>query len=156
MRKLLIGLGAVLIVAAAAYASGSIDAFTRSFTESRKSVLEGHQGIPSCDTETGMANARAAIDNSPLFKKNGISALAISGAKTSLSSENRVECEGEVILSNSLKGQSLTASQKTLRSTRPSSCTPKSILISYNIIDHTPRHRPKLKSASVSHWQVRG
>jgi hypothetical protein len=104
MRRLWIGLGVVLVVAAAAYASGFATAFTRSFAESRKAVLEHHPGIPSCDTETGLANAKAAMDNSPALKSSGISVLAIRSAKTSSSSESRVECEGEVILSSSQKG----------------------------------------------------
>jgi hypothetical protein len=104
MRRLWIGLGVVLVVAVTAYASGFATAFTRSFAESRKAVLEHHPGIPSCDTETGLANAKAAMDNSPLLKTSGISTLAIRSAKTSSSSESRVECEGEVILSSSQKG----------------------------------------------------
>jgi hypothetical protein len=77
MRKLWIGSGVAMVVAIAAYASGFVTAFTRSFAESRRSVLEHHPGIPSCDTETGLVNAKAAIDNSPLLKTNGITALAI-------------------------------------------------------------------------------
>jgi hypothetical protein len=51
-----------------------------------------------------LANAKAAMDNSPVLKKSGISTLAIRSAKTSSSSESRVECEGDVILSSSQKG----------------------------------------------------
>jgi hypothetical protein len=104
MRKLLIGVGVVLIIAAVAYASGSLNGFTRSFTESRKSALEGHPALPSCDTETGLAYAREAIGNSPLLKRNGAYALMISSPKTSASSEDRVECEGDVLLSDVRKG----------------------------------------------------
>ena len=66
--------------------------------------MEHHPGLPSCDTETGLANAKAAMDNSPLLKTNGVSTLAIRNVKTSSSSETRVDCEGEVILSSSRKG----------------------------------------------------
>jgi hypothetical protein len=51
-----------------------------------------------------LLNAKAAMDNSPLLKTNGISTLAIRNAKTSSPSESRVDCEGEVILSSSRKG----------------------------------------------------
>jgi hypothetical protein len=141
MRKLLIGVGVVLIIAAVAYASGSLNGFTRSFTESRKSVLEGHQGIPSCDTETGLANARAAIDNSPLLKKNAISALAISSPKTISSSEDRVECEGDVLLSDVRKGPiSYSFTKDPAIGAGFFVRAKKSILTSCNTIDRRPLH----------------
>src|ERR1700683_5581731 len=104
MRKLWIGLGVMLVIAVAADASWFMTDFARSFSESRKAVLEHHPGLPSCDTETGLLNAKAAMDNSPLLKTNGVSAIAIRNDKTSESSESRVDCEGEVILSSARKG----------------------------------------------------
>jgi hypothetical protein len=105
VRKRWIVLG-VLVAAAmvVGYASGFFRGFAVAFVEARRAVLEGHHGLPSCDTESGLANAKAAINNSPLLKQNGVTALGISNAKTSSTTEAKIECEGVVTLSNAMRG----------------------------------------------------
>jgi hypothetical protein len=108
MSKLWIGLGAAAIVGVVGFTSGFFPSFAKGFTkgfnEARRSASEGHPGLPSCDTETGLANARNAINNIPPLKKAGITALGISDAKSSLATETEVQCDGMVTLSNQMKG----------------------------------------------------
>jgi hypothetical protein len=86
------------------YASGFFHRFVVAFSEGRQAVLGGHPGLPGCETETGLANPKAAINNSTVLKQNGITALSISDSKTSSTSESKVECEGRVTLSNATRG----------------------------------------------------
>jgi hypothetical protein len=104
MRKGWIIVGVALVAVGVGWTSGFFQGFTRAFWESRQAVLEGHQGLPSCETETGLANAKAAINAAPLLKQFGITALGISDVKTSSTAETRVECQGQVILSSGKKG----------------------------------------------------
>jgi hypothetical protein len=104
MSKLWIGLGAAAVVGVVGFTSGFFPSFAKGFNEARRSASEGHPGLPSCDTETGLANARNAINNIPPLKKAGITALGISDAKSSLATETEVQCDGMVTLSNQMKG----------------------------------------------------
>jgi hypothetical protein len=106
MRKRIV-LGVVVVVTAAVvagYASGFFHGFAVAFDESRRAVQEGHQGLPSCDTESGLANAKAVVNSIPALKQFGVIALGISNAKSSSTSNDKVECDGTVILSNAMKG----------------------------------------------------
>jgi hypothetical protein len=89
---------------ATGYASGLFHGFARGFAESRRAVSEGHSGLPSCDTETGLANAKNVINGIPQLKQLGITAVGISNTKSSSASQSEVDCEGVVALSNSTKG----------------------------------------------------
>src|SRR5258705_11739179 len=104
MRKRWIVVGILLVAIVVGYMTGFFQAFAISFGDRRREVLEGHWGLPRCDSETGLANAKAAINNSPLLKQYGVTALGISDAKTSSTSATRVECEGMVTLSSAARG----------------------------------------------------
>jgi hypothetical protein len=67
MRKRWIVVGILLVAIVVGYMTGFFQAFAISFADRRREVLEGHWGLPSCDSETGLANAKAAINNSPLL-----------------------------------------------------------------------------------------
>ena len=104
MGKRWILLGVIAVVVVAGYASGFFHSFAVGFVESRRATSEGHKGLPSCDTETGLANAKNVINGIPRLKQFGITALGISNAKNSSTTESEVDCEGVVALSNSMKG----------------------------------------------------
>jgi hypothetical protein len=108
MSKFWIAVGAAAAVGVIGFTSGVFPGFargfTKGFTEARRSASEGHSGLPSCDTETGFANAKNAINNIPPLKKAGITALGISDAKSSSASKTEVQCDGVVTLSNQMKG----------------------------------------------------
>jgi hypothetical protein len=97
-------LGGAAVVVVAGYASGFFHYFALGFVESRRAVAEGHAGLPSCDTETGLANARNVINTIPNLKRLGITALGISNARNSAATASEVDCEAVVALSNSMKG----------------------------------------------------
>ena len=103
-KRWMILFGVIAVAAVAGYTSGFFNYFAAGFIESRRAVSEGHKGLPSCDTETGLANAKNVINGIPKFKQLGITALGISNAKNSSSTETEVDCEGVVALSNSMKG----------------------------------------------------
>jgi hypothetical protein len=65
MRKRWIVLGVLLAAVVIGWASGFFHGFATSFVKSRRAVLEGHRGLPSCDSETGLLNAKAAITARP-------------------------------------------------------------------------------------------
>ena len=104
MRKHWIVLGLAAVAVVAGFASGFFHNAAVGFVEARRAVLEGHSGLPSCDTETGLANARNAVNSIPGLKQLGVTALGISNAKNSSTTEGKVECEGLVTLSNAMKG----------------------------------------------------
>ena len=104
MRKGWIIVGIALVAVFFGWASGFFHGFNQSFWESRQAVLEGHPELPSCETETGLANAKAAINATPLLKNLGITAIGIRDVKTSSTAKTRVECQGQVLLSNFTKG----------------------------------------------------
>ena len=105
MGKLWIILGVVVAAAVVAgYTSGFFHYFAVAFVESRRAASEGHKGLPSCDTETGLANAKNVINGIPRFNKLGITALGISNTKNSSATQVEVDCEGVVALSDSTKG----------------------------------------------------
>jgi hypothetical protein len=104
MHKRWIVLGVLFAAVVVGWASGFFHGFTTSFVESRRMVLEGHRSLPSCDSETGLFNAKAAINSSPLLKQYGVIALGISDAKASSVSDKGVECEGMVTLSSAARG----------------------------------------------------
>ena len=104
MSKGWIILGLVAFAVVTGYESGFFRGFARGFAESRRAVAEGHSGLPSCDTDTGFANAKNVINGIPQLKQLGITAVGISNVKTSSTSQSEVDCEGVVALSNSTKG----------------------------------------------------
>ena len=89
-NKGLMVLGVVLVAATAfGYANG---------------LFDNQDGLPGCETKLGLANAKAATNNSPVLRQNGITALGISDAKTITTTESRIECEGRVTLSSGMQG----------------------------------------------------
>jgi hypothetical protein len=105
MGKRWIILGAIaVVVVVAGYASGFFHSFAVGFVEARRGVSEGHSGLPSCDTETGLANAKNVINSIPRLKQLGVTALGISNTKNSSATQSQVDCDGVVALSNSMKG----------------------------------------------------
>lgn len=94
----------IAVVVAAGYRSGFFHGFAQGFVESRRAASEGHKGLPSCDTETGLANAKNVVNGIPKFKQLGITALGINNPKNSSTTESEVDCEGVVALSDSTKG----------------------------------------------------
>jgi hypothetical protein len=104
MGKRWILLGVIAVIVVAGYISGFFHSLAVGFVESRRSASEGHKGLPSCDTETGLANAKNVINGIPRLKQFGTAALGISNAKNSSITESEVDCEGVVALSNSMKG----------------------------------------------------
>jgi hypothetical protein len=104
MRKRWIVFGVIVAAVVVGYASGFFHSFAVAFVEGRRSVVEGHWGLPSCDTETGLGNAKGAINNIPTLKQLGITALGINNANAGSTTDSKIECEGVVTLSNGMRG----------------------------------------------------
>ena len=103
MRKRWIVLG-VAVAVVVGYASGFFHDLAVGFVEQRRAVREGHSGLPSCDTETGLANAKNAVSGIPSLKQNDITVLGISSVTNSSATNEKVECDATVTLSNAMRG----------------------------------------------------
>ena len=103
-RRWIVVICLLLVVITTGCVTGFFHNFAVSFSESRRAVLEGHRDLPSCDSESGLANARTVIDDIPILKQNGVTVLGISDAKPRSTTESDVECDGIVTLSSAVRG----------------------------------------------------
>lgn len=94
--KTIIALVSVVVLGLLLYFSGFIEGFI--------SGIEGHPGLPSCESSHGQSDAKQAIENSPFAKTSSISVLAVTEAKKVSANAQKVECTAMAILSSGQKG----------------------------------------------------
>jgi hypothetical protein len=95
--------GVVLCVAsllAVYFGRGFVDGFIAGFEWQQ----EGHPGLPSCDSRVGQADAKRALEGSPLAKTLNITIVTFTNPQTFSTSKDKVECEASVMLNSSATG----------------------------------------------------
>jgi hypothetical protein len=104
MRKVMITLAGLSVLAVALYFTGFAGSFAEAFVTSRDAALEHHAGLPTCESQHGQDDAKRASDGSPLAKQTGIAIILVSDIKKVSISADKVECSATVILNNAKQG----------------------------------------------------
>jgi hypothetical protein len=100
MRKIMITLAGISVLAVVLYSTGFIDGFAENFAAAR----EGHAGLPTCDSPHGQDFAKQATDNSPVAKQVSITVVLVSDVRKVSASAEKVECTSTVLFSDNTHG----------------------------------------------------
>jgi hypothetical protein len=100
MRKAMIPLAGIAVLAVVLYFSAFVDAFTESFV----AASEGHGGLPTCESSHGQEDAKRTSDGSPAAKQRGVNAVLVSNVRKVSTDAERVECTATVLLSDNTEG----------------------------------------------------
>jgi hypothetical protein len=83
MRKVIIILAGLPVLAVVLYSTGFASGFAEAFVASRDAVREHHPGLPTCESQHGQDDAKRVIDNSPLAKQSGLTVVLMKNGATS-------------------------------------------------------------------------
>jgi hypothetical protein len=104
MRKVMITLAGMAVLAVVLYFTGFAGGFAEGFVTSRDAVLEHHAGLPTCESQHGQDDAKRASNDSPLAKQTGVAIVLMSDVKKVSISTDKVECSATAFLNDGKKG----------------------------------------------------